>query len=71
MEKSLSAKELAVLYFKYSTPDTAVKQLGRWIRRNKELKAALDKAGFHDRQHIYSPRQIDLIFQYLGNPCQP
>ena len=52
MEKSLSAKELAVLYFKYSTPDTAVKQLGRWIRRNKELKAALDKAGFHDRQHI-------------------
>ena len=68
MEKALTFKEIAILYFKNSSTRSAVVQLGRWIRRNMELKQALDKAGFVEGQRIYSPRQVKLIFNYLGDP---
>lgn len=68
MEKSLSSKELAILYFKNCLPESGVKQLKRWIRKNKALKEALVKAGYHDKQRIFSPLQVALIFQYLGEP---
>ena len=59
---------LATAYFPESTYDAAIRRLRRWITGNHDLQAQLAEAGYQQRQHHYTARQVALIFEYLGEP---
>ncbi len=64
----LSVKELASLYFPHSAPRSATVQLKRWIDLNRPLCEELRAAGLVSRQRLLTPKQVELIFHYLGEP---
>jgi hypothetical protein len=66
--RSYGYGELALLYFPNSTKKSATTQLRRWIRRNQELRNTLVKQGFAERQRILTPRQVEVVVQFLGEP---
>lgn len=68
MTRPISKKQLALLYFPSDTPRTASAHLMRWIRRNTKLSQALALAGYRCRDKYFSPRQVELIYEYLGEP---
>ena len=63
-----SKKELALCYFPNSLPRTANNHLMTWINRNDELVKQLDATGYRKQTKSFSPRQVDLILQFLGTP---
>ena len=50
------------------TPSGALSNLNYWIRRNKELSKALRSCGMPPRSKSFTPRQVALIFNHLGEP---
>jgi hypothetical protein len=60
--------ELALLYFPNSTKKSATTQLRRWIRRSDELLRTLKQVGFAERQRILTPRQVEVVVQFVGEP---
>lgn len=60
--------ELALLYFPNSTKKSATSQLRRWIRRNLELRSTLAQLGFAERQRILTPRQVEVVVRFVGEP---
>jgi hypothetical protein len=61
-------KELALLYFKNSTPASASCQLKRWIVSNKKLISELQNAGYYSGLKIFTPKQVRIIVEHLGEP---
>lgn len=61
-------KELALLYFPDSTPETAVKHLMTMIRRNDMLWDELQEMGYYNRRKTFTPREVQAIFDWLGAP---
>lgn len=61
-------KELAMLYFPDIMPESASRQLTRWIHRDPELYEELTRAGYIDRQRVFSPIQTTILFNHLGDP---
>jgi hypothetical protein len=66
--RSYGYGELALLYFPNSTKKSATTQLRRWKRRNLELRSTLAQLGFADRQRILTPRQVEEIIKFVGEP---
>jgi hypothetical protein len=66
--KSYSKKELAQAYAPHITPASAVNRLAAWIRHNEALYRALLDTGYRPTQQLFTPRQVELIFQHLGEP---
>ena len=66
--KTYSKKELATLYMPEATIHAARKQLSLWIRHNKDLQNELKAAGYQPRKKLLTPRQLEIIFRYLGEP---
>jgi len=66
--RSYGYGELALLYFPFSTKKSATTQLRRWIRRNQDLRNNLALLGFAERQRILTPRQVEVVVQYVGEP---
>lgn len=66
--KAIGKCELAMLYFPHSKESTATKQLMRWINRNPKLMEALKAAGYNTHDKYFTPRQRDIIFDFL---CEP
>jgi hypothetical protein len=66
--RSYGYGELALLYFPNSTKKSATTQLRRWIRRNGELQRTLNQMGFTERQRILTPRQVEVVVQFVGEP---
>lgn len=66
--KAIGKSELAKLYFPHSKEKTAIKQLMRWINGNTELISALQATGYNTHNKYFTPRQRDLIFEYLCDP---
>lgn len=66
--KVLTRKELAVLYFPDVAPRTATEHLRQWYRRCKPLQAALRLTGYTPQQRTFTPRQVQLFYEYLGEP---
>lgn len=48
--------------------ESSVHRLTRWIRNNRALSAALLATGYRPQQKHYTPQQVQLIFEYLGEP---
>ena len=61
-------KELALMYFPESSPETAVKHLRRWILHCPELHRELQATGYRATSHNFTARQTELIEHYLGCP---
>ena len=60
--------ELARLYFPGIQPKSASAQLARWIRLDEDLFVELTKAGYKKGQRMYSPRQVAILVDHLGEP---
>lgn len=66
--RSYSKSELAMAYAPDITPHGAVNRLMGWIHFNTELYEALQTVGYRDSQRLFTVRQVELIFRYLGEP---
>lgn len=66
--KSYSKSELAHLYNPTMCYISAMRTLRLWISRNEKLKKALSDNGYILSQHSFTPKQVELIFIYLGKP---
>ncbi|MBQ9524198.1 MAG: DUF4248 domain-containing protein [Bacteroidaceae bacterium] len=61
--------ELALLYFpNAATVSGALSNLNYWIRRNKALSKALKKCGMPPRSKSFTPKEVALIIEHLGEP---
>ena len=60
--------ELASLYTPWVNRKSAVRNLRRWIIRNKDLSVALDALGYRPADRILSAAQVRVIVGYLGEP---
>lgn len=61
--------ELAMKYFpNATTPKLARDNLTRWINRCKPLKRELIKQHYNPHEWNYTPKQVELIYEYLGEP---
>ena len=67
--RSYSKKELALCYFPSSeNPHTAVNHLMSWVNRCTPLRRALEELGYEKTSKWFSPRQVRLIVEFLGEP---
>ncbi len=65
---SYSKAELAQMYFPDSTPATAVKRLMAWTRKCAPLLESLRLTGYTPICKMLTPRQVETIVHYLGDP---
>lgn len=67
--KQYRKSELALLYFpECETKEGALSNLKSWIKGNKKLTSELKKCGMPPRKKTYTPKEVSLIFHYLGEP---
>lgn len=66
--KSYGKADLAMKYNPDLTISSAQKALKRWIDYNKELTAELEKTNYNKYRKIYTPKEVELIVKYLGEP---
>lgn len=66
--RAYTKKELALMYFPDSTPETAVKHLMAMIRRCDMLWDELQAMGYYIRRKTFTPREVRAIFDWLGAP---
>ena len=67
--KSYGKSELALLYFpNATTPIGALNNLNNWIKGNKQLSEELKACGMPIKSKFFTPREVALIFHYLGEP---
>ena len=64
-----SKRELAKLYFPYTiNEESAIANLRNLMKHNPDLLAELKKAYYKTHNRTFTPRQIGIIVQYLGEP---
>lgn len=66
--KSYSKSELARLYNPGMCYQSAMRTFRQWLKLNRELNARLTETGYSPLQHSFTPKQVELIFYYLGIP---
>lgn len=60
--------EFAQLYFPGQTPVVAYKRMWEWIRVSRGLKDKLEAAGWVKFQKLYTPKQVSVLIDHLGEP---
>ena len=60
--------ELAKEYFPDADAGVACDKLRRWINRCTQLLTELAKTGYNTYDKEFTPRQVELIKEYLGDP---
>lgn len=67
--KTYGKSELALLYFPEArTAVGALRSLNFWINGNKRLQEKLRNCGMPNTAKNYTPREVALIVEYLGEP---
>ena len=66
--RAYGKQQLAICYFPDSDPTTAVKHLMRWIHNCHALADELTACGYRTTAKVFTPRQVRLITEYLGEP---
>ena len=62
-------RELAKLYFPTTlNEETAVANLRNLMKRNPSLLAELANVRYNTHDKIFTPKQVGIIFDYLGEP---
>ncbi len=60
--------ELAQQYFPYMVPRSAFRKLKQWIDLYPNLNEQLADLGYTPHQRTYTPAQVKLIVEALGEP---
>ena len=60
--------ELAQLYSPEITPESAWKKLKQWIDHYPGLDERLRTLRYHPRQRIFTPAQVAVIVEAIGEP---
>lgn len=66
--QSLTKSEIAWQFSPNLTQNAALNRLHRWIHGDQKLLSALYAAGYHDRQRVFTSKQLALIYEYIGTP---
>jgi hypothetical protein len=66
--KSYGYGELAQMYFPSISKKSASIQLSKWLKLNANLKSKLQSVGFKSGQKILTPKQVDIIISFIGEP---
>lgn len=66
--KAYTKAELAHMYNPEMSYSSAMRSLRAWIEQNKLLTGKLKTTGYKSSQHTFTPKQVELIFTYLGIP---
>ena len=66
--QSLTKSELAQLYFPGAPRSSALRLLHKYITSAHGLLPALEKVGYQRASRRLTRRQVQLIFEYLGEP---
>lgn len=66
--RTYTKKELALSYFPDSIPRTAVNHLMSWIHNCPALWSELQASGYVTTTREFTPRQVRLIVEHLGEP---
>lgn len=66
--RSYGKSELAQLYLPTVTPCAARRTFNGWITLSPGLTDRLKSCGFSPSSHYYTPRQVQLIVEALGEP---
>lgn len=61
-------RELALLYFPTSTPDSASQAFRRMIRAYRGLPEQLQEKGFTPGSRVMTPAVVETIVKHLGEP---
>ncbi len=67
----MTKKELALKYWDGPLPNdmkTVTNRLMSWVHNNKELMTELLLSGYDKHSHKFTPKQINIIYKYLGEP---
>lgn len=59
---------LAQAYAPDISPVAALNRLALWIKLNEPLSKALLETGYNLHRQVFTSRQVELIFRYLGRP---
>ena len=65
---SITKAQLANMYNPGVNTNSALKTLNRWIARDSKLLAELQAARYYDKQRVLTPKQVEIIIKYLGEP---
>lgn len=63
-----SKREIALRYFPMAKAESAEKHLMVWVKRCKELLEELYSLGYRDSNKTFTPKQVKVIEEYLGDP---
>ena len=66
--RSYGKVELALLYQPFSTPETALKTLYRWIKGCPPLLQELESMHYQPRRHTFLIPEVKAIVKHLGEP---
>ena len=66
--RSYGKSELAQLYSPHLSVSAARRKLMQWIHQQPLLMDALHRSGFSDSMHTFTPYQVRLIVDALGEP---
>ena len=65
---AMNKMELESMYAPELTPHAAVNRLMRWVAYHPKLTDELRKTGYRKMSKLLSPKQVELIVEYLGEP---
>lgn len=68
VRRTYGKSELALMYFPYSTQHCAVNHLMAWIKRCQPLCEQLAATGYKYTAKYFTPRQVEIIVGFLGEP---
>lgn len=68
MSSYTSKQDLAMAYFPDRSKESAGKLLAREIHSNRPLMSALQPTGYFPQRKLLSPKQLQIIFSFLGEP---
>lgn len=63
-----SKSELALRYMPNVQAASARRTMRAWIHNNPEFAAALEKAGYTDLAVLLTPAQVQIHYDFLGEP---
>ena len=68
MSQFMFKQDLAMAYFPDRSKESAGKLLAHEIHSNKPLMAALQTTNYSPQRKLLSPKQLQIIFSFLGGP---
>ena len=68
MSQFMFKQDLAQAYFPDRSKESAGKLLAREIHTNEPLMDELSKTAYSPQRKLLSPKQLQIIFSFLGEP---